>query len=189
MNENFKNRYTIQKILIANILDGIDRMGFQPAEGSTEKAWGVMEFAQASFNNADKIVLVDFARTNNVGFQGRAYTNQNGQALRTDDWLEDQTWMIHTIKRVMPSDVSDSLITCEDMADILVSWFNGQGAIELKNLGIGTLRIDQSHIFVYNDESELYQKRAAFPLRIQVPKEISVLVSKVSAWTSGIYPK
>lgn len=191
MTTNFKTRYAVQKELIANISLAFESLQLQPAAGSTEKGWAVQEFAQASFNNADKIVLLDYMESNRVGFQGwkfGAAKNDNTKAVRVDDWLEEQTWLVHTLRRIKPSDVSASFMTCEDMAGILIGWFDGQGAIELKKHGIGTLRIDRNRIFVYNDESELYQKRAVFPLRIQVPQEISVQMSRVSEWTPGIYP-
>lgn len=191
MNFNYKTRYAVQKEIIANINLAFSSLNLQPEAGSTEKGWGVMEFAQASFNNADKVVLLDYMDSQRVGFQGWKYggvLNDSTKASRTDDWLEQQTWLVHTLRRIKPSDVSATLMTCEDMADILIGWFNGQGGVEFKKHGIGTLRIDRNRIFVYNDESELYQKRAVFPLRIQVPQEISVQMSRVSEWTPGIYP-
>ena len=191
LNFNYKTRYAVQKEIIANINLAFSSLNLQPEAGSTEKGWSVMEFAQASFNNADKVVLLDYMDSQRVGFQGWEYggvMNDETKASRTDDWLEQQTWLVHTLRRIKPSDVSATLMTCEDMADILIGWFNGHGAIELKKHGIGTLRIDRNRIFVYNDESELYQKRAVFPLRIQVPQEISLQMSRVSEWTPGIYP-
>ena len=62
------------------------------------------------------------------------------------------------------------------------------GRIEDAIEKIGVLRIDQSRIFVYNDDSELYQRRAVFPLKIQVAKEFSTGIEKSAGWRSGIYP-
>jgi hypothetical protein len=72
-----------------------------------------------------------------------------------------------------------------DIADILIAWFNGKGCEELRKFGVANERIRQGDIIVYNDDSELYQKRAVFTVNLQVPKEL--MVGEVEM--EGILPK
>ena len=190
MSEANRTKFEVQKIIRDILLEGLENTGMQPTSGSGKKEWDVLEFAQASFTNADKIVLIDFVCADRVGFQGFDYKAENGQAnaTRTDDWLEEQTWNIHTLLKMKPSESTESALTCIDAANMLISWMNGPGAMKMLSKKIGVLRIDQSRIFVYNDDSELYQRRAVFPLKIQVAKEFSTGIEKSAGWRSGIYP-
>ena len=44
----------------------------------------------------------------------------------------------------------------------------------MKKRGLAPLIIDDKLIFVYNDNSEIYQKRAVFTVKVQVPKELTM---------------
>ena len=44
---------------------------------------------------------------------------------------------------------------------------------EFRKNRCANLRIDPSSVIVYNDDSDIYQKRAVFTMRLQVPKEYS----------------
>ena len=44
----------------------------------------------------------------------------------------------------------------------------------MKRRGLAPLIIDDKLIFVYNDNSEIYQKRAVFTVKVQVPKELTM---------------
>jgi hypothetical protein len=165
MNAMTAGRLAIQKILIDCISESFKVYGLPD--------WDVMEFANASFLKANKVVLVTCITASRVGFQGHDYktVGTDPTLRRKDDWLEEQLWQIHCIcKRGTP----DAILP-EDMSDILITWFNGLGCEYLRKKGVANVRIDFMNIFVYNDDSNLYQKRSVFPVKIQVPKEITTI--------------
>lgn len=134
--------------------------------------WQVMEFANPVLTKANKVILLNCISSRRVGFQGHSYSAHDSslKLLRTDDWLEEQLWQIHCIcKRGTP----DAMLP-EDMAELLVTWYNGEGCNYLRSKGIASVRIDFMNVFVYNDDSDLYQKRAVFTVKIQVPKELTM---------------
>lgn len=167
MSEECKTRYEIQRILTSCISAGLE------AYAGQDNGFGIMEFAQASFQSADKIVLYNLIRSKRIGWQHKTFATSG--TPRTDEWLEEQSWQIHTILKASKNpSVIDMQAT--DIADMLVTWFNGSGCDMLRKSGVACLRIDSDQILVYNDDSELYQKRAVFTVKIQVPKELSVRV-------------
>ena len=54
---------------------------------------------------------------------------------------------------------------------MLITWFNGKGCDEFRRVGVANLRIDPSSVIVYNDDSNIYQKRAVFTMKLQVPRD------------------
>ena len=159
-----KNRLEVQKILRDNIIAGMTALGYT--------GWGVMEFANASMQKADKVVLMNLIRNNRVGWQGHRYEDVANAFKRVDEWIDEQSWQLHIIcKRTATTTVADVLP--EDVADNLITWFNGVGADLFRKSGVAPLRIDYSSVIVYNDNSDLYQKRAVFTVKIQVPKELT----------------
>lgn len=179
MSEECKNRYEIQRILTSCLSAGLD------AYVGSDNGFGIMEFAQASFLNADRIILYNLIRAKRVGWQ-QVITDAN-TGKRTDSWIEEQSWQIHSIlKSSKNPKITDILAT--DVAEMLVTWFNGLGCNMLRKSGIACLRIDSDQILVYNDDSELYQKRAVFTVKIQVPKKLSVGEVFVDAVMPDIKP-
>jgi hypothetical protein len=53
---------------------------------------------------------------------------------------------------------------------------------------MSSLRIDADAIFVYNDNSYLYQKRAVFTVKIEVPKEMKSEDIELDALLPKILP-
>jgi len=164
MSVSNKSRLEVQKALIEAISNGLTSYGIT--------GWGVMEFANASFAKADKVILVNCVRAERLGWQGNKYETNVSTGLldRKDDWIELQHWQIHSICKRKGIENADSILP-EDMADWLITWFNGPGSEVLRKKGIVNERIDFVNIIVYNDDSDLYQKRAVFTVKIQVPKE------------------
>ena len=164
MSEVNKNRLEVQKIIRDVILLGIEKMNLGD--------WDVMEFANASFQKADKIVLMNLLRTSRVGWQSHYYATIDEQFSRVESYTEEQTWQIHSIcKRTDNTTVDDVL--AEDIASRLITWFNGPGIDELRKRYVAPLRVDTDSILVYTDNSDFYQKRAVFTVKIQVPKELA----------------
>ena len=61
MSEECKTRLRVQEIIRKNILSMLDAMNMS--------GWDVMEFAQANFQKADKVILLNCIRTERVGWQ------------------------------------------------------------------------------------------------------------------------
>ena len=54
--------------------------------------------------------------------------------------------------------------------------------------GIAPERIAGATIFVYNDDNEIYQKRAVFTVKLHVPKELKTQQELVEALLPKIRP-
>lgn len=167
MSANNKTRYEIQKILSDCIKSGIVAL---VGEGH---GFGVMEFAQASFQKADRIVLMNLVRSNRIGWQGRNYRTVNDTLKKTEDWIECQHWQFHVILKKLPNPTIET-VQADDVASMLITWFNGSGSEFLRTRGVANERVDASSLIVYNDDSDLYQKRAVFTVKLQVPKELTM---------------
>ena len=167
MSEQLKTKYEVIKILRDTLIEGMSMLGMS--------GWGVMEYGQASFEKADKIILLNNIRNERVGWQAVRYPVAGPQDIlhRRDEWIEEQTWQAHVVLKRTTAPVSASTETAEDVADKLVAWLNGAGMGLLRNSGVAPLRIDTNTIFVYNDDSAVYQRRATFSVKVQVPKELT----------------
>lgn len=181
MSEESKTRYEVQKI----ISDSVKRCISLYLPDQT--GWGVMEFGQASFVSADKIVLLKPLRVRRLGWQGQKYITAVAGLKRVDEYIEEQHWQLHVIlKKSDNPQIAD--MQADDVAGILVSWFNGPGCDNLRQSGVANTRIDTNQIMVYNDDSELYQKRAVFTVKIQVPKELSIPQVEMAAVKPKLMP-
>lgn len=179
MSELNKNRLEVQKILRDCILEFFAQFNLN--------GWDVMEFAQASFQKADKIVLLNNVRSNRIGWQGTNFEPINSALNRKDWWIEQQHWQIHVICKRNNSENASSVLP-EDLASILITWFNGRGSEYLRMHGCAPERVDSNSIIVYNDNSDLYQKRSVFTVRIEVPKEITTGEVEAEATMPNIKP-
>lgn len=174
-----KNRLEVQKIVRDNIMAGLTALGYT--------GWDVMEFANASLQKVDKAVLMNLVRNNRVGWQGHRYEGVPNALNRVDEWIDEQSWQLHIIcKRTTATTVADVL--SEDVADNLITWFNGAGADLFRKAGVAPLRIEYSSVIVYNDNSDLYQKRAVFTVKIQVPKELTQEQADIAAVKPRLMP-
>lgn len=163
MSEWTKGKYAVQKIIRDNVILGMTKFN--------QTGWDCIEFAQATIQNADKIITMNCTGVDRIGWQGAKFDSVLG--TRTDEWLEEQTWMFQVILKRTNEVVTASTITTQDVASMLITWFNGMGCDEFRRNGCANLRIDPSSVIVYNDDSDIYQKRAVFTMRLQVPKEYS----------------
>lgn len=168
-----KGEYEVFKILRDSILLGLKGFGI-------EDGVDCRRFAQANFNHGDKLVLLNKVSSNRRGWQGFKYKMLGEQKLnRVDEWLEEQTWQVSAIKRMLQTDDVNT-VTADDMITALISWFNGVGNIDLRERGIANTPIDPHSIMVYNDDSDLYQRRVLFTMEVQVPKSFTWEVPDLS---------
>lgn len=171
-----KGRLEVQKVVRDCILNGLTQ--------TNHTGWDCMEFGNASMQKADKVVLMQYSSHERVGWQGRRYDDTASGLQRTDEWIEQQEWILHVIHKR----TSDGTELAEDIATELIAWFNGPGNEELRKGGIASLPIDAASVIVYNDNSDLYQKRATFTVKLQVPKELTFGQAKLSALEVEDYP-
>lgn len=164
MSAECKSRLEVQTIIRNSILECFRLY--------KQDGWEVMEFANASFQRANKIILMNLVNTIREGWQAVHYAEMEDGYKRRDEWIETQSWQIHTLLK-RTNDTQDTAILAEDIAQLLISWFNGRGCEDLRRNRMASLVIDAESILVYNDNSDLYQKRAVFTVKIQVPKELT----------------
>ena len=179
MSTEKKTRLEVQKILKKVIENGLGALGHEGCE--------VMEFANVSFQKSDNIVLLNLIGTKRVGWQARDFSPYDTRLVARENWIEEQRWQIHCIKK-RPTSNTNIQTTAEDIADDLVTWFNGRGCDELRTYGMANLRIDSDAVIVYNDNSDLYQKRAVFTVKVQVLKELTFEQDVVDAVIPDVEP-
>lgn len=181
MSDKNKNRYEMQKIVRNAILDGLSKYI------GANHGFDAMEFAQASFVKANRVVLMNLVRSKRVGWQGIKYGINGGNLKRTDEWIEEQSWQLQVIiKKLSSPQITD--LQADDVASMLITYFNGVGADFLRKSKVAPLRIDNNSVIVYNDDSELYQKRAVFTVKLQVPKELTIGQDELSSLKPNVKP-
>lgn len=169
----------IQKILRSVLLSGLDAVGY--------KGWTVVEFGNPEFINYDKCMTMQLMRQKRVGWQGNKYEPSMQGANRIDKWLTEYQYQVQVLLK-RPKNANENTLTAEDASDTMIAWLNGPGLMEFRKQGVAPLRIDGASVFVYNDNSDLYQKRAVFTVKIQVPKELTVGENVVSQMRPDIKP-
>ena len=125
----------------------------------------VRRFSQANVVTGDKIVLLNLVSVQRIGWQASNYKSSE----RIDEWIEEQSWQFSCIKKMLKSD-TQTTVSADDMCNMLIAWYNGVGNLNLRMKGIANTPIDPTSILVYNDDSDLYQRRPVFTMDLQVPK-------------------
>lgn len=189
MSELNKRRFEVQSILRDAILKGL------AATLSKEEAakWEVVEHGNAALVNADGAILMKLVRIKNHGWQwdtehvGESdesigeYDSESGEPDESDEEVIDehqiqlQSWQLHFIRKRTDETTDDDYVV-SDVASNIASWFNGRGCEVLRKKNISNFRIDSAQIFEYNDNSDLYQKRVVFTIKLCVPKIIATSI-------------
>lgn len=190
MSELNKRRFEVQSILRDSILKGL--AATLPKE-EAEK-WEVVEHGNAALVNADGAVLMKLVRIKNHGWQwdtehvgesdesSGEYGDESSESEESGESDEEaidehqiqlQSWQLHFIRKRTDETTDDDYVV-SDVASNIASWFNGRGCEVLRKKNISNFRIDTAQIFEYNDNSDLYQKRVVFTMRLCVPKIIAI---------------
>ena len=166
MSSENKNRIEVQDALIAVIEEGLALLQYT--------GWTVMEYAPSQFASFDKVISLQLLRSRNAGWQGHEDRMVNGRPVTVEKWIDQQSWQVQIILK-RKRRIDGSSILAEDIANNLAAWLNSaHGVMAMKKRGLAPLIIDDKLIFVYNDNSEIYQKRAVFTVKVQVPKELTM---------------
>ena len=166
MSSENKNRIEVQDALIAVIEEGLALLQYT--------GWTVMEYAPSQFASFDKVISLQLLRSRNAGWQGHEDRMVDGRPVTVEKWIDQQSWQVQIILK-RKRRIDGSSILAEDIANNLAAWLNSaHGVVAMKKRGLAPLIIDDKLIFVYNDNSEIYQKRAVFTVKVQVPKELTM---------------
>ena len=165
MSDANKTKYEVIKIIRSVVLRGFEEMNIT--------GFDCVEFGQPSVQNMDRVVTCRLAKIEQVGWQRFSFPYENSTLFRKDEWIEQQSWQLQTIMKRSGAKVSADTLTSEDVSGMLRVWINGRGNEKFRMKGCASLRVDPLTVFVYNDDSELYQRRVAFTMKLQVPKELS----------------
>ena len=188
MSEQNKTRYEIQKILIECIKLGLQRLGLSNPSDSKDK-WQIQEFANASFTNGDRLILLNMIREELAGWQFSETSKKlvDNNVVTYENRVAIQSWQIHCLAK-FKEDVPNSIVAT-DMANRLKFWLNSNACLDfLRSKGVSMFRIDDYSIIVYNDNSDIYQKRAVINIKLCVPQRQELLESIVADLNTGIYP-
>ena len=162
MSAENRTRLEVQTVLRSCILEYFTK--------SSQGGWDAVEFGNFNKVKADKVVTMNYIRSKDVGWQSSEYGGT--PFVRKDRKITQQDWQIQVILK-RSATTGDGAILAEDIADNLIMWFNGAGCEYLRKNGMANLRIDTNSVIVYNDNSDLYQKRAVFTVKIQMQKELT----------------
>ena len=162
--------YEVFALLRTCLMNGLSEFGISTGVD-------VRRFAQANFNHGDKLVLLNLVKTARVGWQARSYGmaefDKVDKFARKDSWIEEQTYQVSCIKKMLKTD-DETTLTAEDMSTSLITWLNGRGLDWLREHELSCYPIDPNSIIVYNDDSDLYQRRPVFSVTVIVNKSFKV---------------
>ena len=146
-----------------HLIDALDVFG--------TTGFSVQRFAQAEFTGQDGLVLLAHTGTTKEGFEWckDKWDADTATLNAAYGWLESHTYDVTILKRMRRDDGEDT-ITGEDVACQLINWLNGPGVEKLLADGISILRIDGDALMLYNDDSDLYQRRVVFEMKIVLNK-------------------
>ena len=166
MSSENKNRIEVQDALIAVIEEGLALLQYT--------GWMVMEYAPSQFASFDEVISLPLLRSRNAGWQGHEDRMVDGRPVTVEKWIDQQSWQGQiTLQRKRR--IHRPSILSEDIANNLAAWLNSaHGVVAMKRRGLAPLIVDDKLIFVYNDNSEIYQKRAVFTLKVQVPEGLTM---------------
>ena len=180
MSKENKNRIEVQDALIATIEEGLALLQYT--------GWMVMEYAPSQFASFDKVISLQLLRSRNAGWQGHENRMVDGKPVTVEKWIDQQSWQVQIILK-RKRRIDGSSILAEDIANNLAAWLNSaHGVVAMKKRGLAPLIVDDKLIFVYNDNSEIYQKRAVFTVKVQVPKELIMAEEGLDAIKPDIKP-
>lgn len=172
MSESFKFKYEVIKMLRDNILAGLASFGL-PILSDTEKdGWGCVESEQQSFKHENKVVAFFLENVERIGWQGGRdeYDKERKVYNQIQQWIEQQTWKIRVILRRTTEPVTAETVTTNDVAAMLIAWFNRLGCAEFRKHYCSNLFVQMKDLRTYKGTSDASQWVSEFPLKLLVPK-------------------
>lgn len=183
VNSDNKGRIRVQRILKGVIEDCLAHF--------SETGWNVVEYGNPEILSFDKAVTLQLMRTRRDGvvasYYGDSSIGESGLE-RSSEWLETQSWQVQVIKK-RPKQIDEDTVLAEDVADILITWLNDdKGIVPFRKAGIAPFRIDAQNTFTYVDNSDVYQKRAVFTVKLNVPKKVMFAENRLGLIKPDVFP-
>ena len=192
MSEKFKLKYEVINILRDNILKGLESFGLNVSESPGDGGWICMESDQPSFRNADNAVLFFLEKMERIGIQSarRLYNKETGNYDVLDYFIEQQIWKIRVICKRTTEPITDENIpvTTEDVASMLIGWFNRIGCAEFRDHNMANLFIQMKDVQTYQGKSEVPQWVTEFPIKVQVIKQFETEIGVATPQYGGAVP-
>ena len=191
MSEKYKLKYEVIAILKENIEMGLASFGLPITQNPGDSGWLVMASDQPSFRNAENAVLFFLEKSERIGWQGnsRYFDKQDDHFWVEDHFIEQQIWKIRVISKRTTENITEENIplTVEDVASMLIAWFNRLGCNEFRKHNMANLFVQQKDMQVYQGKSEVPQWVAEFPLKLQVIKQFEQQVPWANLKYDGAY--
>jgi uncharacterized protein YkuJ len=185
MSEKYKLKYEVVAILKENIQKGLEAFGLPLSESPGDGGWICMEGDQPSFRNADKAVLFFQEKMERIGIQSSrtVFDRDSDHFNEVDYFIEQQTWQIKVLCKRSTAPVTDDDIplTSEDVASMLIGWFNRLGCAEFRKHNMANLFVQMKDVKSYKGTSDVSQWTTEFPLKIQVIKEFETEIPWATA--------
>lgn len=190
MSEKFKLKYEVIAILKETIEKGLESFGIPVSTAPGDGGWICMESDQPSFRNADNAVLFFMDKSERIGIQGNRnlFNETTGKFDVIDYFIEQQIWKVRIIcKRTTTPITDDNLpLTTEDVASMLVGWFNRLGCQEFRKHNMANLFVQMKDMITYMGKSEVPQWVTEFPLKLQVVKQFETELDTAKVEMAGV---
>lgn len=174
MSERYKLKYEVLKILRDNIIKGLESFGLPISTRKEDGGWRVIEGEQPSFRNMDKCVLVWLEQSERIGWQGwKDIYNKDTKKFDTEEtFIDQQRWKISVLYKRTTAEVTETEMpyTTQDIAGMLIAWFNRLGCQEFRKHNCANLIIKSKDLKTYKATSDVQQWVSEFPLLLQVIK-------------------
>lgn len=191
MSAKYKLKYEVLAILRENILMGMSAFGLPIGTSPGDGGWVVMEADQPSMRNLDKAVLVWQEKVERLAYgTATEYNRETGKFDDYDHFVEQQHWKIKVLRRRSTKPVTDEEIpiTTEDVAGMLIAWFNRHGCEEFRKHDMANLFVQMKDLRTYKDPSDVNQWATEFVLKLQVVKQFSMEVDAAKPQLLGALP-
>lgn len=175
MSEALKTKYEVLKIIRTNVLMGLSAFGEETVSDKNKgdkNLWQCMEANQPSYQNFDKVVLLELRGSNRIGLPSITdkWDREARKTIRISSWIEQQEWIVKVLFNRTTEKKTADTITTEDVASMLASWFNDLGCAEFRKHNCGCLFVQSKDIKPYLDKSSQQQMGSMFVLKLQIPK-------------------
>ena len=192
MSEKYKLKYEVVAILKENIQKGLESFGLPLSETPGDGGWICMEGDQPAFRNADKAVLFFCEKVERIGWQSArdVYNREKDNFDVIEYFIEQQIWQIKVICKRSTAPVTDEDIplTTEDVASMLIAWFNRMGCQEFRKHNMANLFVQLKDVKSYKSASDVSQWTTEFPLKLQVIKQFETEIGTAVPEYGGSIP-
>ena len=140
----------------------------------------------------DKCVLVWMEQSERIGMQGwHDIYNKDTKKFDTEEtFIDQQRWKISVLYKRTTAEVTEDNMpyTTQDIAGMLIAWFNRLGCQEFRKHNCANLIIKGKDLKTYKATSDVQQWVSEFPLYLQVIKTFSTETEPAKPKFEGMIP-